>query len=151
MALVTSRTLESPISTLKSSEMGTLTHYISPYLGKVNQSILEIELELRSETTPWKMFLWEMKNRKKQRIPLVFSPSAHGEKGEECIGMWTLSWSRVKGFVSLRKPDFKRRKNGVGKAFGYAVERKKFQVCSFKMYVLTHSKLLDVLKDTEVN
>ena len=57
MALVTFRSLESPISTLKSSEMGTLTHYINPYLGKVNQTILEIELELRSETTPWKMFL----------------------------------------------------------------------------------------------
>ena len=79
-ALVTSRNLESPISTLKSSEMGTLTHYISPYLGKVNQSILEIKLELRSEIIPWKTFLWEMKNRKEQKNPsCVFSLCLWGE------------------------------------------------------------------------
>lgn len=45
--------------------------------------------------------------------------------------------------VLLRWWGFKRYKNGV--------KRKMFQVCSFKIHVLIHSKLPDIVKDTEVN
>lgn len=74
--------------------------------------------------------------------------------------LWGVGWGVQEGCeylpgpetkVSLRKRDFKRCKNGVGKAFGQPVKRKKLQVCSFTIHVLTHSKLLDTLKDTEVN
>ena len=59
--------------------METLAHYINPYLGKVNQSILEMEL---GKEYYWngdqrkylgKFFFEKWKTEKGKRIPLVLS------------------------------------------------------------------------------
>lgn len=131
LAWTTCRNLEAALCTVEYSGLlykCLLRWSKSNYLG--NGTRKGVLLELRSETMPWKIFeKWKTEKGKKKKIPLVLPMGSWvgcARSGEYFLDPETKA--------SAGKRDSKRREDGVGKVFGWAVMRRMF-----------HSKSMDLL------